>query len=370
MSPVRTLTLIHKELRHIVRDPQILFMVLVAPAFVLLLLAYTFAADLQIIRIGIMDGDRSAISRDYVSTLAADGEITIVGSYESYAEVDSALRRGHVNLVVVIPPGWSSDLIAGRETHIQLILDGSDYQQSLAYSRNISQRTTAFGVSLAAGMGGLPGPVDVRTRALYNGPLKWMDAMIPGLMAMAFSFPAIAAALACTRETERGSYEGLLSTPIRPIEYLLGKLLPYLTLGTAGTLLSWALACWWFRVPFRSSLGDYVALTAVFMLSLVSLSLLIGVTMASQRHAIVIVVFLFFIPSFFLSNLIQPLERGSVMERVLMVTLPATNYVDISRALFLKGASVRELQGYTMNLLRISGAAIAASLLLFRKKVA
>jgi len=189
-------------------------------------------------------------------------------------------------------------------------------------------------------------------------------------MAMAFSFPAIAAALACTRETERGSYEGLLSTPIRPIEYLLGKLLPYLTLGTAGTLLSWALACWWFRVPFRSSLGDYVALTAVFMLSLVSLSLLIGVTMASQRHAIVIVVFLFFIPSFFLSNLIQPLERGSVMERVLMVTLPATNYVDISRALFLKGASVRELQGYTMNLLRISGAAIAASLLLFRKKVA
>jgi ABC-2 type transport system permease protein len=370
MSPRRTLALVRKELRHIARDPQLLFMVLVAPTFVLFLLAYTFAADLETIRIGVMDNDHSPTSRAYVNALVSDGELRLVSTFVRYAETEASLQHGDVNVVVVIPPGWGEALAAGREATVQLIADGSDYHQSRNYVQNVRRRTQAFGATQATGVDAIQAPVEVRRRALYNAPLKWIDAMIPGLMAMAFSFPAIAAALACTRETEHGSYEGLLSTPIRPAEYLLGKLLPYWVIGTAGTLLSWALAYWWFRVPFLGALSDYVLLTAVFMLSLISISLLIGVTMANQRHAIVIVIFIFFIPSFFLSNLLLPLDTDSLMEQVLMSVLPATNYVDMSRALFLKGAGIHELRGYTLNLLRISGIALLASLLFSRRKVA
>ena len=370
MSPKRTLALIRKELRHIIRDPQILFMVLIAPAFVLFLLAYTFAADLQTIRIGVIDGDHSPASRAYVKALISDGELLLVSTHQSYAEAEAALQRGRINLVVVIPVGWGEALAAGRGTTLQLILDGSDYHQSRAYSRNVIQRTQAYAATLATEADTVRPPIDVRTRALYNAPLKWIDAMIPGLMAMAFSFPAIAAALACTRETERGSYEGLLATPIRPVEYILGKLLPYLVIGTAGTLLSWALARWWFQVPFRGLLLNYILLTFIFMLSLISIAILVGVTMVNQRHAIVLIIFIFFVPSFFLSNLLLPLEPDSLMEWVLMRVLPATNYVDMSRALFLKGAGLYELRGYTLNLLRISGIALLASLLLSRRKVA
>ena len=370
MSLMRTLALVRKEIRHIWRDPQLLFMVLIAPAFVLFLLAYTFAADLELIRIGVMDHDHSPTSRRYLAALISDGEVQVVQWCESYDEIEALLRRGEVGLAVVIPPGFGAALTGGRAATVQLVLDGSDYFESLAYGNNVTQRTIAFGAAMAAATGGAPLPVVVHTRALYNAPLKWIDAMIPGLMAAAFCFPAIAVALACTRETEQGSYEGLLSTPIRPAEYLLGKLLPYLVIGSVGTVLSWGLALGWFKVPFRGALSAYVLLTALFLLSLMSIAILIGATVSQQRHAIIIIVLIFFVPSFFLSGLLIPLEPGSPMERILTHTLPAANYVGMNRAIFLKGAGMGAVRLQVLNLLRISGVALLASLLLSRKKVA
>jgi ABC-type multidrug transport system permease subunit len=194
--------------------------------------------------------------------------------------------------------------------------------------------------------------------------------MVPGLMAAAFCFPAIAVALACTREIEHGSYESLLSTPMRMPEYLLGKLLPYLGVGSLGALLSWLLALLWFQVPFRGTLGSFTVLALVFLLSLMSLSILIGSASGNQRHAVIIIVLTFFIPTFFMSGLLQPLEAGSPSARVLKLILPAANYVTINRGVFLKGLGVDGLGREVGNLLRISGVALLASYLLARRKVA
>ncbi len=369
MSFWRAWALIRKELVHIRRDYQILFMVLVAPAFVLFLLTYTFAADLEQIRMGVMDQDQSPSSRRYVQVLTSDDELLAVAFPGSYAEIKALLQRGTVGVVVVIPAGFHADLTAGRTPALQLVLDGSNYHESDTYRQNVEQRTVAWAATQGI-TGGRPAPIVVHTRPLYNLSMSWVDAMTPGLMALAFTFPAIAVALACARETEQGSYEGLLSTPIRPIEYLLGKLVPYLVLGVLGTLLAWATARWWFGVPFRGAILDYALLASVFMLSLMGIGILIGSTANSQRLTIIIIVLIFFVPSFFLSGLLIPLEPGSLSERILVRVLPAANYVDMNRSLFLKGAELSALRMGLMNLLWIAGASLMASLLLAKRRVA
>jgi ABC-type multidrug transport system permease subunit len=189
-------------------------------------------------------------------------------------------------------------------------------------------------------------------------------------MSAAFCFPAVAVAVACTREVEHGSYEGLLSTPLTVPEYLVGKLLPYLAVGSVGALLSWVLALVWFRVPFRGSLFSYLFLAAVFLLSLMSISILVGSMARNQRHVIIIIVLIYFIPTFFMSGLLTPLESGALSTRVLRLILPAANYVRINRALFLKGMAMSELVPEITSLLRISGVSLVASVVLARRKVA
>ena len=371
MSLARAIAIARKEIRHIRRDPRILFLTVVAPAFVLFLLGYTFAVDLQIIRIGVLDLDHSATGRRYVATLTGDENIRIVRYVNDYVEIEDLLVRAAADAVVVIPRGFGASLLAGNPMALQLVQDGSDYYQSEQVYAEIAERTSMFALNLArGGEAALASPLTLQTRALYNTTMKSAPAMVPALMAAAFCFPAIAVALACTRESEQGSYETLLSTPIRIPEYIAGKLVPYLCLGTLGALLAWAVAVWWFKVPFRGTLGSYVFLADVFLLSLMSLSMLIGAIVVNQQQAVIIIVIVFFIPTFFLSGLAFPLDPGTAFTRVLELTLPATNYVIINRGVFLKGLGAAELQVHILNLLRIGLVAIVASLILTRRKIA
>ena len=194
--------------------------------------------------------------------------------------------------------------------------------------------------------------------------------MIPGLMAAALCFPAIAMALALTREVERGSYETLLSTPLRPAEYLCGKLLPYLATGMVGALLAWGLSLAWFRAPFRGTLANEMALTLVFMLALLCVSILVGVTARAQRHAIIIIIIILFIPTFYMSGLLVPMDPQRPLARVIKAVLPAANYVVSNRAVFLKGLALRDVWPEVLNLLRIACVSLAASYLFMRRKVA
>jgi len=359
-----------KEIRHIFRDKQILFMTVIAPSFVLFLLAYTFAADSQLMRIGVMDRDQSAVSRRLAAFTASDGFARIEGRPADYDEAEAMIRRAAVSAVLVIPHGFGESLVAGRPIPLQAVIDGSDPFLSASTYGDLSLRCAAFGTQMARdGISPAAATVEVTVRALYNPALKWIKAMVPGLMAASFIFPAIAVALACTRELERGSYEALLATPIRTYEYMLGKLLPYLVFGTVGTVGAYALARLWFKVPFRGQFTDFMLVTAVFMLSLMSLSLLVGTAAGNQRQAVIIIVMAFFIPTFFMSGLLTPLAPDTVMSRVVQLVLPAANYVPLNRAVFLKGVSASAGRDELVNMWRIAAVSLTATYALSRRHV-
>ena len=136
---------------------------------------------------------------------------------------------------------------------------------------------------------------------------------------------------------ESGSLETLVTTPVLGREYLLGKLMVYLLLGVVGAGSAFALAVFWFRVPFRGSVGLFVLLTADYLFALMGLSLFISNFVASQRTVSAIIPLAFFIPSFFLTGLLLPIDTSSAISQALSYSLPATHYITIARGLALKG---------------------------------
>lgn len=375
MSFRRLLVVARKEFRHIARDLRILFLVTVAPAFLLFTLSYVFALDVERVDIAVRDLDRTSLSRELVSRLTADGDFVVVETVEREDEVEQLLTRGAVDLVLVIPHGFADAALSGGPARVQCIADGAD---ALTASQTIGLLESRVNVSVAALLrsraglitsGGARRGVTARGRAWYNEALKSLVSMVPGLLPVVLCMPALALALALAREKEIGSFESLIATPIRGTEYLVGKLLAYEVSGLASAFLTWLVATRWFGVPFRGDLLDFALLTADYLFASMGISLVVASFVRNQQTAMFLILMIFFVPSFFLSGLIRPVAGGPVA-RAFARVLPSTHFITICRSVFLKGTGLLGVIGPAVSLLAIGFVCQAVSLGLFEKKLA
>ncbi len=369
MSPRRTLAILRKEFRHIFRDLRLFFLVTVSPAFLLLLLAHVFVLDVQQIEVAVWDLDRSPLSRRMVAAVTSDGEFQVQTWVASYSELEQLLRAGWVDCGLVIPEGFARQLEAGGPAPVEAVVDGSDPIAAIQAVFSLSQRTTAFALAASGGGKSAPVLIDVRSEAWYNPALKSLVSMVPGLAAIVLSMPALALALALTREKEVGSFESLIATPVRGVEYLLGKLGAYLACGILGVLPVWLVAVLYFRVPFRGDFLLYLALSAVYFLAEMGFSLIIANFVRNQQTAMLLVLTVFFVPSFFIAGLILPVDTRNLLSTLVSYALPTTHFVAISRGVFLKGVGLAPLQVHVLLLLAMGVGGLLLSLLLFRKRL-
>jgi len=369
MSIHRTLTIARKEFRHIFRDLRTFFLVTVSPAFLLLTLSYIFVLDVQQVVIAVWDLDGSTLSRRYVAALTADADFRIQVWVTSYSELDRLLEAGRVDGGLVIPPGFEAALRAGRQTQVQAVMDGADPIAASQAVFSLSQRTAAFAASLPAPPPRIVGGLDLRGEAWYNPTLKSLISMVPGLIPIVLCMPALALALALTREKETGSFESLIATPVRGPEYLGGKLLAYLVNGLVSVFLVWMVAVLYFRVPFRGAFSLYGLLAADYLMAGMGFSLLIANFVRSQQTAMLLVLVLFFVPSFFVAGLITPVDTGSLGSRMVAYSLPTTHFILINRGVFLKGLGIEALVSPAAALLGMGVGGFVLSLLLFRKRL-
>jgi ABC-type multidrug transport system permease subunit len=193
--------------------------------------------------------------------------------------------------------------------------------------------------------------------------------MVPGLMAVILCMPALAFALALAREKEMGSFESLIVTPVRGVEYLIGKLLAYEVGGVVSGVLALLVATAWFQVPLRGTVLDFLVLTAVYMLASTGISLVVASLVHNQQTAMFLILMIFFVPSFFLAGLLRPVSEEPIA-RAVAYALPSTHFITISRGLFLKGLGLSALRVPALALLGIGLTCQAISLLLFDKKLA
>jgi ABC-2 type transport system permease protein len=370
MSLHRTITIIRKEILHIVRDPRNLFLVTIAPAFLLLLLAYVFSFDLKQLNLAVLDLDRTSLSRSYTASLSSDGDLVLAYTVDRYEEIQPLLVRGDIDAALVIPPGFSNNVHRGQPAQVQAIIDGTDPFAGTQAVSALGARSGVFVLGTGAlGVVQRGEPVKVRTAAWYNAGLESMSSMVPGLLAIVLLMPTLALALALTREKETGTLEGLVVTPVTGVEYVLGKLLAYVAAGLVSAFLALLVAILWFHVPFRGHLGIYLLLAADYFLACMGVAVVIANVARSQQTAMFIILLIFIVPSFFLAGLISPVSTQSLGAMLTSYALPSTHFVRISRDIFLKGSGLTLMLQPTLILLGMGLGALTIGLLTFKKKV-
>lgn len=366
----RVAALLRKEWRQLFRDPKTKRIIFVSPIVQLLLFGYAVTTDVHRVATWVVDHDRTPASRALQDALAAGGYFRIVGRSNRSADLSAALDRGKARIGLEIPPGFAAQLAAGRGPAIQVLVDGTNSNTATVaqgYATRILQR---FGVeqSAAAGPGRIEG-VDFVPRAWYNPGLASVVYNVPAVLgALVFMMSLLLTALAVVRERELGTLEQLLVSPLTPTELMLGKTLPVVAVVLIDLVLVAAVAILWFGVPFRGHPAALLLATTFFALAALGLGLLISTVSRTQQEAFM-AMFLFILPALILSGFMYPVHTMPEAFQALTVLNPVRWYLEIVRALFLKGATVAELWRQYTALAVMGGGVFLAATWRFRRAV-
>jgi ABC-2 type transport system permease protein len=372
----RTLSIMRKEMWHILRDRRTFVLVSMSPVFLLLVFAYSMSVEIRNVAIAVLDYDQSNLSRQYRDGLAGTGDIVIRYWPSNYSEMQSRLERRQAKAAVVIPAGFEDDLLAGREASLQVIIDGTDpntANHTITYISGYTQGVALEILSEALAREGIDAgqlsPIQLRMRTWYNPTLRPIIGWVPGLIAIVLGMPAGAATLALTAEKEKGTLEALITTPVRRSELLIGKLIPYVVSGLFSAVLCALVGVYWLGTPFRGSPLLYVLLSADFFLAALSISLAISVFVSSQQAAMACAMLIFLFPGFFMSGLFYPIASMPAEMKLEAYMMPTTHYLTITRGLFLKGLGMSSLWPFAAALLAMGVGVTGVSIAIFKKRL-
>jgi ABC-2 type transport system permease protein len=333
--------LMWKEFLDLRRDPRLFGLIIVAPVIQLTVLGYAATTDVRHVPIVVVDGDRSAASRQLIGQFAGSTHFDIVGDEVSPQAVDRYLAGGKAWLGVVVPPGFGDALMGkGGATarQVQLLADGSDANSSglaLAYASAV---VSLFNQARATEAGVTALPLDGRVRVWFNPQLESRDFMIPGVIALLLLVvTANLSSMAIVREREIGTLEQLNVTPLGRWELVIGKLLPYSLIGFVDVLLVCAVAVFWFEIPLRGSVALLLLGSMAYLLCTLGLGLLSSSLSSTQQQAMMTTTFFFMLPMIYLSGFIFPIENMPPVIQWVTYLIPLRYFLVIVRGIFLKG---------------------------------
>jgi ABC-2 type transport system permease protein len=376
VSLAQLLAVVKKELRQTVRDRRMLVMLLLAPVLQLTLLG--FAVDLEVnhIETAIVDGDRTRTSRELIAGLVADATLDVVLETD---DPDGPLANGDAVVVVIVPPGLERDLLHGRPAQLQVLVDGTNPIQAqaavdaaLRYVQSVAIARSSERLEMQAGLTGqVPSfaSIEIEPRILYNPSMKSPVYMVPGVAAVVLLIvTTIVTAMGIARERELGTIEQLLVTPMQPTILLLGKVLPFAGIGlvTAGMVIGVGTNV--FDVPVRGSLLVLLVGTLLYLMSTLGTGIFIS-TMARTQQQAILGGFFFLMPAILLSGFMSPIDNMPDWVKPLTWINPVRYFVEILRAVLLKGAGFADV-GFQLAALALFGELILiAGSMRFRKRL-
>jgi len=344
MSFTRFLAVASKEVIQILRDSRSLIIVVIMPVILVLLFGYGVNLDLKGLPVYVYDRDGSQQSQDLLKRFQASGYFHIARVVNDYPALARSLDDGHAKMGIVVPWDFSQRLHDGRPTQVQALVDGTDDNTAnvlIGYAQAVVQGYSSdIQLDWLRSRGQLvqPASVSVETRTWYNEDLESSAFIVPGVLALVMSvIGAFLTSLTIAREWERGTMEQLISTPVTPVEIMLGKLVPYFTIGMFDVIVCALIAIYWFHVPFRGSFLTLLVSSAMFMVVVLSLGFFISVIAKSQLAASQIALLVTFLPAFLLSGFLYAIEQMPVVLQWITRILPARYYVSVLKKIFLKG---------------------------------
>ncbi len=330
--------ILKKEMFQIIRDPSSIALAVVLPMVLLFIFGYGVTLDATDVPVAIVNGDSGSVSRD----LAARFELSPyfnVNRLNSMKEAVDRLNNNSIDGIIRIQDNFSSSFLAGGQAPVQLILNGMDSNQARliqGYVNGVIEKWIAL--RRANGEAAPDLPIKIDSRIWFNESGESRNFMVPGLITLIMTLTGILlTALVVAREWERGTMEALLVTPLRRLDLLLGKILPYYILGMTGMGLSVILAVTLFQVPFRGSIAVLLLLSSLFMLASLGYGLFLSSAIRVQFVAAQISIITGFLPALFLSGLIFDLKSTPLPIRIISHVVPARYFVTIGHTLFMAG---------------------------------
>ncbi|MBF0361935.1 MAG: ABC transporter permease [Oligoflexia bacterium] len=351
-----------KEIHHITRDPFTLIMALIIP--MVLVIIFGFAIDFYVknIKMQIIDRDNSPTSRKMITTIKNSNHF-LVNVSKSIGDPESLLKSESKKAVMIIEKDLHSQLIMNHSTNVQILIDGADNSAAgsmLSYFNGILS-------SLNKNSGS---NINIIPKFLFNPELRSIDFTLPGLIVVVVAIISILlTSLTIAREWENGSMELLLSTPVKPIEIILGKIIPYLFIGLTSVALIFISSQLIFKVPFRGNILLFLCGCLLFISAYLAQGVLISVTTKKQQLSMQFAIISGLLPSLLLSGFIFPIENMPKFFQYFTAILPARWFMEISRNIFLKGAGILEMKTAFAALLILNFILILAATKKFKRSL-
>lgn len=362
----RALSIARKEVRHILRDPFTLGLALGLPMILVLFFGFAMDFDVRNIRTVSYDSDNTQESRKLVEVFTSS----------QFFKVDRKLRPStplkdldseRASVVIIVEPGFGKDLGAKKPVKAQVVIDGADNSTAgvvLGYLSGIQRAA----LKKLLGNSAPQSVIDLKTRFLFNPELNSRWFVVPGLIVVVLSILSVLlTALTVAREWETGSMELLLSTPVKPIEIILGKLAPYIVMGLSSVAFVYVMARAIFGVPFEGNYLFFAVVCLIFLGTTLAQGLLISVITRQQQLAMQLGIISGLLPSFLLSGFVFPIENMPVFFQYFTSVLPAKWFMMAVRGIFLKGAGIWDLAKPLLGLLTIHFVLIILTVKKFKK---
>ena len=384
----RIASIVRKEFLQVRRDHRMLPLIFIAPVLQLVLLGYAANLDVKEVPVVVCDLDGSKESRALTESLSTAGHFVVREVLRDQRGVDELLDRGEVQLALVLPRGFASNLQAGKTAQVQLIADGSDsnsagigFNYAVSTLRNYSKNLFVERFSRAAAARNVeagedasrpavPGTAVPEIRVWYNPELKSRLFFVTGILGLLLMIMTmLLTSLAIVKEKEKGTLEQLIVTPIRSVELIVGKLIPFVIIGFIDVVLIVLAIRLLFGIRVAGSVPLLFGLTGVFLLTTLGLGLFISTITRTQQQAMNVAVFFVLMPMIFLSGFVFPIDNMPIPIQGLSYLIPLRYYFVIIRGIFLKGAGMEALLGDAAALLAFGLLILGFSVLRFRKRL-
>lgn len=362
-----------KEFKQIFRDPRMRTIIFISPLLQIILFGYAANKDITYVPTAIYDRDNTAESRQLLRRFTYSKYFICEQYIFNDKEQDFVLNKGKVNVVIRIDRGFGRNLNANKDANIQLAFDGTDSNTAMivmGYANTIIgdyQEELLKDKAGAAGFLNSVPSVDLKDRAWFNGNLVSRDYYLPGVIATIVTMMSLLlTAMAIVKEKEIGTMEQLTVSPLRPIELIVGKLLPFAVIALIQVLLITVLGVLWFNLPLRGSIIFLLFSTCIYLFTTLGIGLFISTISSTQQEANMSI-FLFYMPTVLLSGFAYPISNMPKIIQWFTFINPMRYYMVVIRSIFLKGVGIEVLWPQLAPLLGMGIFVIILSSLRFRK---
>ncbi len=379
----KVLQILKKELNQTFRNPRLVVLLFLPPIIQLVVFGYAVNFDVKNIKTAIVDYDRTTASRDFIAHIESNKYFKTVKHLANSDDIKREIDSSAISCAIVISRGFMKNIESGKTALVQAVHDGIDSNNAITVTNYLNMISYKYLRQIqvskiqkineklkTAGRSPIKiNAVTVEPRAWFNQSLESKDFFVPGIIGnILMLITVMLTSMAIVREKEIGTIEQLLVTPIRPIEIIIGKTLPFMLIGIVQAAIIVVAAVLWFEIPVRGSFALLLCGVVIYLLSNLGIGIFISTISQTQQQAMLVTTF-FMLPAFTLSGFVFPIVNMPEIVQYLTLLIPLRYFLIIVRGVFLKGVGMEVLYPQYAAMAFISFAILAFSVMRFRRTI-